>query len=91
MSALRRSLPLLALAFVVTSFVYMPVCNATFACGCTWPGLGSADHCNMHDPQPPHCPICDGGYATQAGFFVAIALPVTGLLGGTKRLVTRRA
>lgn len=83
--------PALALSFVVTSVVYMPVCNAVFSCGCTWPLLGGVQHCNIHVPGPPDCPVCTGGVPIQAAGFFAIFAPVFGLASGAQRLLSRRA
>jgi hypothetical protein len=47
-----------ALALAATAFTLLPVCNAVFDCGCTWPMWGAADHCNIHHPGPPDCPLC---------------------------------
>jgi hypothetical protein len=53
-----RRLAVLAIALAATAFTLLPVCNAVFDCGCTWPMVGGADHCNIHNPAPPHCPLC---------------------------------
>jgi hypothetical protein len=75
-----RRLVVLALALAATAFTLLPICNALFDCGCTWPMWGAATHCNIHHPGPPDCPLCAswllGGLAA-ATLFVAWA----GLLG----------
>ncbi|HVR70242.1 MAG TPA: hypothetical protein VMT87_05290 [Vicinamibacteria bacterium] len=53
-----RPLAILAIALAATAFTLLPVCDAIFDCGCTWPMWGAADHCNIHHPHPPHCPLC---------------------------------
>ena len=53
-----RRLIILAVAVAATALTLLPVCNALFDCGCTWPMWGGADHCNIHHPSPPHCPLC---------------------------------
>ena len=73
---MKSTLAALAIAFVVTSVIYMPVCNLVFDCGCTWPWLGGVQHCNIHVAGPPDCPLCTSGYLVQAGFFALIAAPL---------------
>ena len=84
-----------ALAVVVTSVIYMPVCNLVFDCGCTWPWLGGVQHCNIHVAGPPDCPLCKGGAPVQALGFAVIGTPVFLMLwGGVRALgafVSRRA
>jgi hypothetical protein len=83
----KGTLAALAIAFVVTSVVYMPVCDLVFDCGCTWPWLGGVQHCNIHVAGPPDCPLCNGGAPVQALGFVVIASPVFLLAwGGFKAL-----
>jgi hypothetical protein len=65
-----------AIAFVVTSVVYMPVCDMVFDCGCTWPWLGGVQHCNIHVAGPPDCPLCKGGAPVQALGFAAMGTPI---------------
>jgi hypothetical protein len=58
----------------------MPVCDLVFGCGCRVFFLGGSDHCNMHAPHPPHCPLCAGsplyglafGLVLWAAFFVPL-------------------
>jgi hypothetical protein len=68
-----RRLVICGLALAATAVTLLPVCNAVFDCGCTWPLLGAADHCNIHHPSPPHCPLCrNWGYgALGAGLLFA--------------------
>ena len=72
---MRTWLAAAAIAFVVTSVAYMPICDAVFDCGCTWPWLGGVQHCNIHKAGPPDCPLCKGGAAVQALGFVAMFAP----------------
>jgi hypothetical protein len=44
-----------ALATYATS---LPLCDLLFDCGCRWFFLGGAQHCNIHHPGPPDCPVC---------------------------------
>jgi hypothetical protein len=55
----RRALAVV-LALGAMAAVYMPVCGLVFGCGCRIFFLGGSDHCNMHAPHPPHCPLCTG-------------------------------
>ncbi len=73
---MKTALAAVAIAFVVTSVVYMPVCNLVFDCGCTWPWLGGVQHCNIHVAGPPDCPLCKGGAPVQALGFAAIGTPL---------------
>jgi hypothetical protein len=79
------------LAAAITVVAYMPICNLAFRCGCTWPWAGGVAHCNIHNPRPPHCPVCSGSRG--AGFFLLIAAPVFGGLwaagAGLERLRRR--
>jgi hypothetical protein len=84
-----RRLAVLAIALVATAFTLLPVCNAVFDCGCTWPMWGGADHCNIHNPAPPHCPLCTNwalGALGAATLFVTYA----GALGVALALVAPR-
>ncbi len=84
-----RRLVILAVALAGTAFTLLPICNAIFDCGCTWPMWGAADHCNIHHPGPPDCPLCTnwalGGLAA-ATLFVAWA----GTLSVVSALVSPR-
>lgn len=54
-----RRLALVAVAAAaLTALTTLRICDVIFDCGCTWPFLGGAAHCNMHAPRPPHCPAC---------------------------------
>ena len=79
---MKRVLAAAAIAFVLTSVVYMPVCNLVFDCGCTWPWLGGVQHCNIHVAGPPDCPLCKGGAPVQALGFAAIFAPVLAVSWG---------
>ena len=71
-----RRLVVLAIALTATAFTLLPICNALFDCGCTWPMWGAADHCNIHNPGPPDCPLCASwalGALAAATLFVAYA------------------
>lgn len=73
---MKAALPALLITLVITSVVYMPVCNLVFDCGCTWPWLGGVQHCNIHVAGPPDCPLCKGGAPVQAVGFGVIASPI---------------
>lgn len=87
---MKRILVSAAIAFVVTSAVYMPVCDLVFDCGCTWPWLGGVQHCNIHVAGPPDCPLCKGGAPIQAVGFAAIGTPLFLLTWGGFRALMRR-
>jgi len=48
----------LALSAIVTWVTALPLCDALFDCGCRWFFLGGAQHCDIHQPGPPDCPVC---------------------------------
>jgi hypothetical protein len=87
---MKRALVAAAIACVVTSVVYMPVCNLVFDCGCTWPWLGGVQHCNIHVPGPPDCPLCKGGAPMQAAGFGVIAASLFLLAWGGARGIAKR-
>jgi hypothetical protein len=67
--------------------LFLPLCDLIFDCGCTWPLLGGATHCNMHQPAPPHCPLCVGprvyGLAFSLAVWTLLFLPLDRLLRRT--------
>jgi hypothetical protein len=66
----------LAVALAATAFTLLPICNALFDCGCTWPFQGADEHCDIHRPGPPDCPICANwglGALAAATLFVTYA------------------
>lgn len=80
----RRRLLAALLALGAAAVVFLPLCDAVFDCGCTWPLLGGASHCNMHAAQPPHCPLCRGprlyGLAFSLALWAALFVPIDFLL-----------
>jgi len=62
----RRLILLVALAAALTVATAHRVCALVFACGCTWVATGGATHCNIHHPQPPHCPACRASWPAAA-------------------------
>jgi hypothetical protein len=75
-----RRLVILGLALAVTAFTLLPICNAVFDCGCTWPMWGAADHCNIHHPGPPDCPLC-ASYALGGLAALTLFILYTGAFG----------
>ncbi len=46
----------------VAQLFFIQYCDLLFRCGCEALWAGRAEHCNIHDALPPHCPWClDGG------------------------------
>jgi hypothetical protein len=76
---------LLVLAAVLSTATLHRVCDAIFACGCTWLFTGAAAHCNIHAPQPPHCPAC-----TRLVPGALLAFSLFGAWTGLLHLVARR-
>ena len=54
----KRRAALALAAAALAALVGLPVCNAIFDCGCTWPLLGADAHCDIHHAGPPDCPVC---------------------------------
>ncbi len=46
------------LTLAVGALTFLPICNLHFDCGCVTLWGGAADHCDIHDPEPPNCPWC---------------------------------
>lgn len=80
----RRRLAAAALALLGAAVLFLPLCDLLFDCGCTWPFFGGARHCNVHQPQPPHCPLCAGppvyGLAFGLAVWIALFLPLDRVL-----------
>ena len=53
---------LLALGATVVSVAFLDFCDLVYDCGCRASWAGAADACNVHDPDPPHCPWCATGW-----------------------------
>jgi hypothetical protein len=79
-----RRLLAAALAVLGAAALFLPLCDLLFDCGCTWAFLGGAAHCNVHHPQPPHCPLCAGppvyGLAFVLLVWAALFVPLDRLL-----------
>lgn len=84
LSASRRRLLAAAFSLAGAAVLFLPLCDLAFDCGCTWPLLGGATHCNMHRPAPPHCPLCRGprvyGLSFSLALWAALFLPLDRLL-----------
>ena len=57
---LARSVIFVAAA-AITSVWFINFCAAVFGCGCHSLWAGAAEHCNIHNDLPPHCPWCVQG------------------------------
>jgi hypothetical protein len=79
-----RRLAAAAIALAAAAILFLPLCDLVFDCGCTWPLLGGASHCNVHAPHPPHCPLCAGprvyGLSFGVALWAALFLPIDRLL-----------
>jgi hypothetical protein len=72
----KRHVIILVLLTAISTMTFMaPLCGFMFKCGCVWNWAGAANHCNIHNPLPPHCPWCAHG---NLGFI----LPAVGLTLG---------
>lgn len=80
----RRRVVAGGIALLLAGVVLLPLCDLVFDCGCTWFFLGGEAHCNMHAPQPPHCPLCTGSWLYGLAFVVvtwtALFLPLDRVL-----------
>jgi len=86
-STMRLRLLGVVLAVVLTLGATHPSCNLLFDCGCTWLFWGGAEACNIHVPNPPHCPWCTGG---NIRFTVVLVLTLAAQLGAQSWLLARR-
>jgi hypothetical protein len=80
----------LAITAAVTWIVAMPVCDWLHDCGCTWPWAGGESRCNMHNPQPPHCPVCKGDRKAQAALAAVVGVPAFGIAALVQARLRRR-
>ncbi len=53
---------ILGAGVTVVSVGFLDLCDLIYDCGCRASWAGAADACNIHDPQPPHCPWCATGW-----------------------------
>jgi len=58
-----RGTGLIAAVWALSLGLLYNLCDLLFRCGCTWAWSGGAHRCNVHHPQPPHCPWCSHGLA----------------------------
>jgi len=72
----------LALAAIVAGLasaaLFLPLCNLVYDCGCSWFFAGGSTHCNIHNPRPPHCPLCIGNPLDGLLFTAAVFSPLWG-------------
>ena len=68
----RRRLAAGVLALLGAAALFLPLCDLAFDCGCTWAFRGGSSHCNVHAPQPPHCPLCAGPHVYGLAFGLAL-------------------
>jgi hypothetical protein len=67
-SGFGAKLGLFAVATAFTGVFFINWCNLIYQCGCTFLWAGAGAHCNVHAPQPPHCPFCVNTAAAGAAF-----------------------
>jgi hypothetical protein len=78
------------LALAATAVLYLPLCGLVFRCGCTFPLLGGAAHCDVHQPGPPDCPLCAGPPLPGLLFGLAVFALCWAALGALSRRVAVR-
>jgi hypothetical protein len=68
-----------ALSMAIYAIFHNPTCDWMFKCGCTWDWDGGWDRCNIHNPEPPHCPFCSGDpIATWTTSYLVVAMMIVG-------------
>ncbi len=79
----------LVAASVTTGVFFIDWCDFIFDCGCESLWTGKAEHCNIKNASPPHCPWCveNGRYGSAAFGAVVIAQAALALRPGS---LTRR-
>ncbi|PPD03966.1 MAG: hypothetical protein CTY29_07530 [Methylobacter sp.] len=71
-----RTLAGIAFALIIIT----PFCGYAFACGCTWPGFGLDEHCNIRlSDITPKCPWCQ---YQALGLTAGIGAPLAAALAG---------
>ena len=71
--ALLTKLAVLAAAAGLTNVFFVQFCDLLYRCGCEALWAGAAQHCNIHNAAPPHCPWCvDGGILGQFSFWAIV-------------------
>ncbi len=72
MSPVNRGTAAAAGVLLSCALLALPVCNALFDCGCSWPWSGGLDHCNIRRAEAKHhCPWCAHGGLGMASFGAA--------------------
>jgi hypothetical protein len=66
-------LGLFVAAVAFTGVFFINWCDLIYQCGCTFLWAGGAEHCNIHNPEPPHCPWCANHAAGGTAFLLTIA------------------
>jgi hypothetical protein len=61
-------------AAAITSVWFINFCAAVFGCGCHSLWAGAAQHCNVHNDLPPHCPWCVQCGVYGLGAYIAMVL-----------------
>ncbi len=69
----------LAVALALSQTLFIQYCDLLFDCGCQPLWAGRAEHCNIHNPEPPHCPWCLDGGAIGRWANAAIVVSQSGL------------
>ena len=69
----------LAAAVAISQAVFIQYCDLLFDCGCQPLWAGRAEHCNIHNPDPPHCPWCMDAGALGQWTNASIVLAQAGL------------
>ena len=85
---------LLALAGVgaPSLLFFLQLCDLIYDCGCRALWNGAADGCNVHAPEPPHCPWCATGlWGSLVPVGLMLSTQAACLLTARRRLAPRIA
>ncbi len=58
---------------------FIQFCDLMFGCGCEALWASGAAHCNIHNPEPPHCPWCSEGGRHGSWSFASILVAQAGI------------
>jgi hypothetical protein len=89
MTRVSRRVLAAVVALLLCAALFLPLCDLLVDCGCTWFFAGGSDHCNVHHPHPPHCPLCAGNPLYGLSFGLALWGGLYALVSPVLRRLTR--
>lgn len=72
-------------ALVLSSVLFINLCNLVYQCGCKSLWDGADEHCNVHAKHGRHCPFCSHGNFGYGVIFSAILFPQFGVAYAARR------